>query len=257
MIDLTGRVAVVTGASSGIGRAVATTLAGAGADVVVGDVREEPREGGTPTAVEVAALGRRAVFHECDVTDSESVAGLIARAVDELGGLDIVVNNAGLLVEGGVVETTDEMLARQLAVNVNGVFFTCREAIRTMLDRGTGGKIINLSSISGFRGNPGFAAYCTSKGAVVNLTRQLAVDYAPFGINVNGVAPGFIGTEMTAIYGPEIRAALTAQTPRGRWGTPQDVANCVLFLASPLADHVCGDTIVVDGGWLVGTPVVY
>jgi NAD(P)-dependent dehydrogenase (short-subunit alcohol dehydrogenase family) len=190
------------------------------------------------------------------VTSSVSVQELLQAAVAELGALDVLVNNAGLLVEGSVLDTTDEMFERQLAVNVHGVFYGCREAVRIMLERGSGGKIVNLCSISGFRGNPGFAAYCASKGAVLNLTRQVALDYAAQGINVNAVAPGFVTTEMTAIYDRSIHDALAAQTPRGRWATPQDIADCVLFLASPLADHVCGETIVVDGGWLAGTPVV-
>ncbi len=256
MIDLQGKVAVVTGGSSGIGRSIALTLAQAGADVCVADLREEAREGGETTGEAVRALGRRAAFARCDVTDSASVAAALDAAIAELGGLDIMVNNAGILVEGSALDTTDEMWRRQLAVNVDGVFFGSREAIRRMLARGGRGKVVNISSISGFRGNPGFAAYCASKGAVVNLTRQLGLDYAGQGINVNAVAPGFVTTEMTAIYGQDIRDALAGQTPRGQWATAQDVANAVLFLASPLADHVCGENVVVDGGWLVGTPVV-
>ncbi len=255
MIDLSDRVAVVTGASSGIGRAIGLTLARAGAHVVVGDLREDPREGGESTVEAVRALGRRAEFVSCDVTDSASVAALMSAAVDALGDLDILVNNAGILVEGTVLETTDESWRRQLSVNADGTFFGCREAIRTMLDRGHGGKIVNISSISGFRGSPGFAAYCASKGAIVNLTRQIGLDYAGQGINVNAVAPGFVETQMTAIYDADIRATLEGQTPRGRWARPEDVANAVLFLASPLSDHVCGENLVVDGGWLIGTPV--
>jgi 3-oxoacyl-[acyl-carrier protein] reductase/meso-butanediol dehydrogenase/(S,S)-butanediol dehydrogenase/diacetyl reductase len=255
MIDLTGRSAVITGASSGIGRAIGLKLAAAGADVVVADLREDPREGGETTAALVRDLGRRAEYVECDVTDSASVAALIRTAVDTLGGLDIMVNNAGILVEGTIVDTPDELWRRQMAVNVDGTFYGCREAIRTMLALGRGGKIVNMTSISAVRGNPGFAAYCASKGAVLNLTRQLALDYASHGINVNAVAPGFVTTEMTAIYGEDIRGALARQTPRGRWATPDDIANAVLFLASPLSDHVVGDNLVVDGGWLIGTPV--
>jgi 3-oxoacyl-[acyl-carrier protein] reductase/meso-butanediol dehydrogenase/(S,S)-butanediol dehydrogenase/diacetyl reductase len=255
MIDLSGRVAVVTGGASGIGRAVATTLGRAGAAVLVADLTETPREGGETTAAAVRAQGGSAEFRTCDVTDSRSVAALMRSAIATMGGLDIVVNNAGVLIEGTVLETTDEQWRRQMAVNVDGTFYGCREAIRLMLERGRGGKIVNLTSISGFRGNPGFAAYCASKGAVVNFTRQLALDWAPHGINVNAVAPGFVDTQMTAIYDEGVRAALAGQTPRGRWARPQDVADAVLFLASPLSDHICGENLVVDGGWLVGTPV--
>lgn len=255
MIDLDGRVAVITGGASGIGRAIAVTLARAGAAVVVADVAEAPREGGETTVERARRHGVRAEFLPCDVTDSRSVAAVMDETVRRLGALDILVNNAGVLVEGTVLETSDEAWRKQMAVNVDGTFYGCREGIRAMLDTGRGGKIVNITSISGFRGNPGFAAYCASKGAVVNLTRQLGLDYARHGINVNAVAPGFVETQMTAIYDAKIRAALEAQTPRGRWARPEDVANAVLFLVSPLSDHVCGENLVVDGGWLVGTPV--
>jgi 3-oxoacyl-[acyl-carrier protein] reductase/meso-butanediol dehydrogenase/(S,S)-butanediol dehydrogenase/diacetyl reductase len=255
MIDLGGKSAVVTGGASGIGRAIAMTLAEAGADVLVADVREEPREEGAPTHRVIQDTGRRAGFAHCDVSDSGSVAALVRDAVERFGGIDIMVNNAGIIVEGTALETTDEMFARQLSVNVNGVFYGCREAARAMVAQGRGGKIVNMASISAFRGNPSFAAYCTSKGAVLNMTRQVGLDYAPHDINVNGVAPGFVTTEMTAIYQGPIRAALAGQTPRGKWATAQDIANCVLFLSSSLADHICGETIAVDGGWLIGTPV--
>jgi NAD(P)-dependent dehydrogenase (short-subunit alcohol dehydrogenase family) len=234
---------------------IALTLARAGSNVVVGDLREEPREGGEATVQAVHGLGRDAVFVRCDVTDSTSVAELMMATVDNFGSLHIVVNNAGILVEGSVVETTDEMWRRQMAVNVDGAFFCCREAIKIMLGAGRGGKIVNITSISGFRGNPGFAAYCASKGAVVNLTRQLGLDCAAHGINVNAVAPGFVTTEMTAIYDEAVHNVLAGLTPRGVWASPQDVANCIAFLASPLSDHICGENIVVDGGWLIGTPV--
>jgi NAD(P)-dependent dehydrogenase (short-subunit alcohol dehydrogenase family) len=255
MIDLSGRVAAVTGGASGIGRAIATTLGGAGAMVLVADLTDEPREGGKTTVQAVRDGGGTADFVRCDVTDSASVRAAMEAAVERLGGLDILVNNAGVLVEGAILDTSDELWRRQMAVNVDGTFYGCREAIRVMVERGRGGKIVNITSISGFRGNPGFAAYCASKGAVVNLTRQLGLDYAAHGINVNAVAPGFVETQMTAIYNADVRAALEGQTPRGRWAQPQDVANAVLFLASPLSDHVCGENLVVDGGWLVGTPV--
>ncbi len=141
-------------------------------------------------------------------------------------------------------------------MNVDGTFFCTRAALRAMLDAGNGGKIVNVASISGLRANPGFAAYCASKAAMVNFTRQAGIDYAADGINVNGVAPGFVETDMTSLYSPEIRAALEGQTPNGRWATSEQIADSVLFLASPLSDHICGEILTVDGGWMVGTPVV-
>lgn len=255
MIDLDSRTAVVTGGSSGIGRAIATTLARAGAHVVVADLDEQPREGGGPAADLIREAGGSAEHVRLDVTDSAQVADVLAQLDARHGGLDILVNNAGVLREGSVHETDDEIWRTQFAVNVDGTFHCTREMVRRLLDRGRPGKIVNISSISGFRGNPGFAAYCASKGAVVNFTRQVALDYAAHGINVNAVAPGFVTTHMTALYDDTTRDALAAQTPRGVWASPQDVANAVLFLASPLADHVVGENLLVDGGWTIGTPV--
>ena len=255
MIDLTGKKAVVTGASSGIGRAIATTLAKVGAHVVVADLTEEAREGGEPTAAVIVAAGGSAEFVKLDVTASAHVASVFADLDERLGGLDVLVNNAGVLREGSVHETDDETWRTQFLVNVDGTFHCTREMVRGLLARKSPGKIVNISSISGFRGNPGFAAYCATKGAIVNFTRQVALDYAGHGINVNAVAPGFVTTHMTALYDQATHDALAAQTPRGRWASPQDVANAVLFLASPLADHVVGDNLLVDGGWTIGTPV--
>jgi NAD(P)-dependent dehydrogenase (short-subunit alcohol dehydrogenase family) len=254
MIDLSGKTVVVTGGSSGIGRAIALTLAQAGAQVVVADRTEDAREGGETTVAAILAAGGKASFEALDVTDSAAVDTVLS-AVARATGLDILVNNAGVLVEGSVLDTTDEMWRRQQAVNVDGTFFCTRAAVRAMGEAGKGGKIVNVASISGLRGNPGFAAYCASKGAVVNFTRQVAIDYASCGINVNAVAPGFVTTRMTAIYDQPIQDALARQTPRGKWATPQDIANAVLFLASGLSDHICGEVVAVDGGWLVGTPV--
>lgn len=255
MIDLSGRNALVTGGSSGIGRAIALTLAQAGADIAIGDLTDQPREGGPTTVEDVHAVGRRGVHLQLDVTDPAAVQATVERTVEELGSLDILVNNAGVLVSGDVTETDDEAWRRQFAVNVDGTFHCLRAGIAQMTKQGHGGKVVNISSISGFRGNPGFAAYCASKGAIVNLTRQVALDYVAQGINVNSVAPGFVTTEMTALYDDATKNALTGQTPRGKWATPQDIANAVLFLASPLADHVVGENLLVDGGWTIGTPV--
>jgi 3-oxoacyl-[acyl-carrier protein] reductase/meso-butanediol dehydrogenase/(S,S)-butanediol dehydrogenase/diacetyl reductase len=255
MIDLNHKTAIVTGASSGIGRAIAMTLAKSGALVIVADLSPSAREGGPTTVDLVAQEGGRAHFAALDVTDSDAVEALTAQVQGE-HGLDIFVNNAGILVSGSVLETTDEQWHQQMSVNVNGTFYGTRAAVRAMLHQGRGGKIVNVSSISGFRGNPGFAAYCASKGAVVNFTRQVSVDYSNAGININSVAPGFVTTQMTALYDNDVQNALKGQTPRGQWADPQDIANTVLFLSSDLSDHICGETIVVDGGWLVGTPVV-
>ncbi|QBJ96621.1 3-oxoacyl-ACP reductase FabG [Rhodococcus sp. ABRD24] len=255
MIDLSGKVAFVTGGSSGIGRAIAYTLAQVGAHLVIADLTESAREGGPTTGELIVADGGSAEHVLLDVSDSAQVSRVVADVSTRLGGIDILVNNAGVLVSGTVVETDDETWRRQMSVNVDGTFHCTREVIRQLLALDRPGKVVNISSISGLRGNPGFAAYCASKGAIVNFTRQVALDYAAHGINVNAVAPGFVTTEMTALYDDQTRDALSAQTPRGRWATAQDIANAVLFLASPLADHIVGENLLVDGGWTIGTPV--
>lgn len=256
MIDFTHKVAFVTGASSGIGRSIALTLARGGATIVNADITEQAREGGTTTVEQITADGGTASFIQLDVTDPRAVDAAVEETVRRHGSLDILVNNAGVLTSGSILDTDDETWRTQFAVNVDGTFYCTRAAIRQMLAQGNGGKVVNISSISGFRGNPGFAAYCSSKGAIVNFTRQVALDYAKEGINVNSVAPGFVTTEMTALYDQATKDALTAQTPRDCWATPQNIADVVAFLASSMADHVVGENILVDGGWTIGTPVV-
>ena len=254
MIDLTGKTAVVTGGSRGIGRASALRLAEAGASVIICD-RSDFKAGDESCSAEIRRAGGTAESRELDVADSAAVDRVFGEIAAE-HGIDILVNNAGVLFAGSATETTDEMWRQQFAVNVDGTFFCTRAALRAMLNAGNGGKIVNVASISGLRANPGFAAYCASKAAMVNFTRQAGIDYAADGINVNGVAPGFVETDMTSLYSPEIRAALEGQTPNGRWATSEQIADSVLFLASPLSDHICGEILTVDGGWMVGTPVV-
>lgn len=256
MIDFTGKVALVTGGSSGIGRAIALTLAKGGATVVNADLTEQAREGGDTTVELITAAGGTASYVSLDVTDPAQVDEAVAHCVETRGSLDILVNNAGVLTSGAAIDTDDETWRKQFAVNVDGTFYCTRAAIRQMLAQGKGGKVVNISSISGFRGNPGFAAYCASKGAIVNFTRQVALDHAKDGINVNSVAPGFVTTEMTALYDQATKDALTGQTPRGTWATAQNIADAVAFLASSMADHIVGENLLVDGGWTVGTPVV-
>ena len=255
MIDLSGKTAVVTGGSRGIGRAVATTLAAAGARVVIADRSDALRTDGNSTSDIVTAAGGTAESVLLDISDSHQVDAVFGDIASRFG-IDILVNNAGVLSAGTVLETTDESWRSMFAVNVDGTFFCTRAAIRHMVDAGKGGKVVNVASISGLRANPGFAGYCAAKGAMVNFTRQVGIDYAPLGINVNGVAPGFVETDMTAIYDASIRGALEAQTPNGKWADPQHIADTVLFLSSALSDHICGEMVAVDGGWLVGTPVV-
>jgi 3-oxoacyl-[acyl-carrier protein] reductase/meso-butanediol dehydrogenase/(S,S)-butanediol dehydrogenase/diacetyl reductase len=255
MIDLAGKCAIVTGGSRGIGRAAALTLATAGARVIVADRSDALRIDGESTSDLITRSGGLAESVLLDISSSADVDAVFGDIAGRLG-IDILVNNAGVLSPGSVTETTDEMWRSMFAVNVDGTFFCTRAAIRHMIDAGHGGKVVNVASISGLRANPGFAAYCAAKGAMVNFTRQVGIDYASMGINVNGVAPGFVETDMTAIYDASIRGALEAQTPNGKWADPQHIADTILFLSSGLSDHICGEIVAVDGGWLVGTPVV-
>lgn len=251
--DLNGKRALVTGSSSGIGAGIVETLAAEGVSVVVHGRNAERAEA---VADRIRADGGTAATAVGDLATEDGAAQVADTAAAAFSGIDILVNNAGVLFAGSATETTDEVWRQQFAVNVDGTFFCTRAALRAMLDAGNGGKIVNVASISGLRANPGFAAYCASKAAMVNFTRQAGIDYAADGINVNGVAPGFVETDMTSLYSPEIRAALEGQTPNGRWATSEQIADSVLFLASPLSDHICGEILTVDGGWMVGTPVV-
>ncbi|HEX2074216.1 MAG TPA: SDR family NAD(P)-dependent oxidoreductase [Geodermatophilus sp.] len=255
MIDLSGTTALVTGGSRGIGRATALTLARAGSRVVVADRSDALRTDGGSTSDLIRAAGGQAESVLLDVSSSADVDAVFGDVATR-HGLDILVNNAGVLASGSVTETSDEAWRALFSVNVDGTFFCMRAALRHMEAAGRGGKVVNVASISGLRANPGFAGYCAAKGAMVNLTRQAGVDYAVKGINVNAVAPGFVETDMTAIYDAPIRRALEGQTPNGKWATPQQIADTILFLSSRLSDHVCGEVLAVDGGWLVGTPVV-
>ncbi|MDA9448316.1 SDR family NAD(P)-dependent oxidoreductase [Bradyrhizobium sp. CCBAU 21360] len=245
-IDLSGKHAVVTGGSSGIGAAVVRALAAAEATVTVMARKR------THSAEEAEMYDDPKVdFIELDVSDSKAVTRVFAD-VAAWKGIDISVLSAGLLLAGKLLDTDDETWRRTMAVNLDGLFYTTRESIRHMMAQGRGGKVVSIGSISGYRGNQGFAAYCTSKGGALNFTRQVAMDYAAHGINVNAVAPGFIYTPMTDIYDKDTKAKLAAQTPDGKWGTSQQIADAVMFLSSSLADHIHGQSILVDGGWTLG-----
>lgn len=245
-IDLSGKHAVVTGGSSGIGAAVVRTLAAAGASVTV-----LSRKRAHSAEDESMYDDPKVDFKALDVADSAAVTAVFAE-VAATKGIDIAVLSAGLLLAGSVLDTDDETWRRTMAVNLDGLFYTTRESIRAMMAQGRGGKVVSIGSISGYRANQGFAAYCTSKGGALNFTRQVAMDYAAHGINVNAVAPGFIYTPMTDIYNEDIKTMLAKQTPDGKWGTAQQIADSVLFLSSSLSDHIHGQSLLVDGGWTLG-----
>jgi NAD(P)-dependent dehydrogenase (short-subunit alcohol dehydrogenase family) len=246
---LGGRVALVTGAARGLGRAIAVALAGAGADVALG-LRDVSRDDGLGD--EIRALGRRALPLQMDVVRLDEVEASVAATIEELGSLDLLVNNAG----GGAGHVPAELVSvadfdRTLDVNLRGTFFACRAAFAPMRERGFG-RIVNISSQAALVALPGEAVYCMTKAAVSHLTRCLAVEWGRHGIAVNAVAPTFIRTPGTepALSDPEFRADVEERIAAlHRIGEPDEVAGAVVFLCSPAASLITGETLVIDGGW--------
>jgi NAD(P)-dependent dehydrogenase (short-subunit alcohol dehydrogenase family) len=253
LLDLRGRAAVVTGGASGIGRATVLRLAEAGADIVIADLDDDLA---ATTAKEcAAATGRRVVASHVDITDTATLSAAADRAVAEFGRLDIWVNNAGIYpTTGAAADVTDAFVDRMLEVNVRGTFAGAREAARRMT---TGGVIVNLASTAGFRPAVGISAYVTSKHAVIGLTKNLALEFAPRDIRVVAVAPGVIDTPGVQAQLAPLKAAgldvgaRMSKTLFGRGGQPDDIARVITFLASDLAAWVTGVTIPVDAGSLV------
>jgi NAD(P)-dependent dehydrogenase (short-subunit alcohol dehydrogenase family) len=249
---LDGKVAVVTGGSSGIGRAISLRFAEEGASVVVADRRNEPREGGEPTEALIAGSGGEARFVTCDVTRAAEIEAAMS-AADELGGIDVLVNNAGIFTAHDVLAVTEADYDEMMDVNVKAVFFVAQAAAKRMVPRG-GGSILNLSSVAGLQGSGGFVVYCASKGAVRLLNHALAQELGPHGIRVNALHPGAIETSMlmtdVPIVGTEAGAELLRSIPLGRNGQPADVADAAVFLASDLSRYVTGTSLSVDGGLL-------
>lgn len=243
---LDGKVAVVTGGARGLGRAAAELLAEAGAAVAILD---RDAAAGAKTAGGIAG----ASFHPVDVTEEASVEAAMAAVVAHHGGIDVLVNNAGIGLRHPAVDHPLADWDKVVAVNLTGVFLCARTAARTMLARG-GGAIVNLASIMGFSGGGVYpnVSYQATKGAVVNMTRALAVEWAKSGIRVNAVAPTWVKTDLTAalLAQPDVLARIEALTPMARLATPEEVAHAILFLASPAAAMVTGHTLPVDGGFL-------
>jgi glucose 1-dehydrogenase len=252
---VSGRTVVVTGAASGIGRAIALHFGSLGDVVVVADVHRVGREGDATDEV-VRQRGGRAEFVPTDVASAADVEQLIRGVRQQFGRLDVIVNNAGIAGQHNkaLLETTEEDWDAIMSVNLRGVFLCCRAAVRTMLEQDpvdeVRGHIVNISSQHGMVGPPRSAAYAASKGGVVNLTRQLAVDYGTRGILVNAVAPGKILTGSAEQQNPETLAYSHARTPFSRLGRPEDVAGAVVFLTSADARFVSGTNLLVDGGWM-------
>jgi len=246
LFDLTGRVALVTGANTGIGQGLALALAEAGADVAL--VGRTPA---TETAEMARAAGRRAALIGADLSTVAPVREAVEQTLSGLGGLDILVNNAGIIRRADALEFSEEDWDAVIDTNLKSVFFLCQAAARHMVTKGKG-KIINIASMLSFQGGIRVPSYTASKSGVAGLTKLLANEWAPKGVNVNAIAPGYIATNNTAaLQADEVRnRQILERIPAGRWGQPSDLAGAAVFLASDASDYVQGHILAVDGGWL-------
>ncbi len=245
MIDLSGKSALVTGGSRGIGRAIVLALARQGADVAFS--YRGNADAAADTAAAVEALGRQALAHRADVSDPDAAEGFVAAALGAYGRIDILVNNAGITRDDLVMRMSVDAWREVIDTNLSGSFYTIKAAMRPML-KARRGRIINVSSVSGQAGNAGQANYSSAKAGLIGLTKAVAREVASRGITCNAVAPGFVLTELTAGLSEPIQDGIRAATPLGRFGTPEEIADAVAFLASDEAAYITGQVLGVDGG---------
>jgi 2-deoxy-D-gluconate 3-dehydrogenase len=245
--NLTGKTAVVTGASRGLGAGMAEGLAEAGADLVV--VASSDRI--TETQARIKALGRRCEAVKADLSEPAAVPTVVEAALAAFGKIDILINCAGIIRRAPALEFTEKDWDDVVALNQRALFFLCQAAARDMVKRKKG-KIINIASLLSFQGGIIVPSYTASKSAVMGITKALANEWAPFGINVNAIAPGYMATEMTEAlqHSAERAPAILSRIPAGRWGSPGDMKGAAVFLASEASDYVQGQVLAVDGGWL-------
>ncbi len=239
------RVALVTGAGRGIGRAVALELARCGRDVAVN--YRASAAAAEELVQEILQLGQRGVAIKADVSKSDEAAALFAQVKDQLGPVEILVNNAGVTKDGLLMRMKDADWQDVIKADLDSVFYCTREAVKAMV-RGKWGRIVNLASVVGLIGNPGQANYCAAKAGIIGFSKSVAREYASKGITVNCVAPGFIATDMTGVLAESAQEALLSQIPVGRPGTPQDVAQAIAFLTADGSSYITGQVLAVDGG---------
>jgi len=243
-MDLKGKVAIVTGSARGIGRAIASALAQRGADVVISDVLEDAAR---ETADQLLVHGGRTLAVQCNVAIRGEIERLIQETVQNFGRLDILVNNAGITRDTLLIRMSEEQWDLVLDINLKGTFFACQAAAKVMMKARTG-KIVNIASVVGLTGNVGQANYAASKAGVIALTKTVSKELGTRNICVNAVAPGFIDSDMTKSLSETARKAFLDHIPLNRPGTPEDVANSVVFLCSPASDYITGHCLTVDGG---------
>jgi 2-deoxy-D-gluconate 3-dehydrogenase len=247
---LDGKLAIVTGSERGLGKGYATALAQAGADIL--GVTYADAAAAADTAAAVKAAGRRYVHLKANLMTLEPIPGIIATALKEFGRIDILVNNAGIILRNDAVAFTEKEWDDVMDINLKTVFFLSQAVAKVMIDKGRGGKIVNIASMLSFQGGIRVPSYTASKSGVKGITMLMANEWAKHNIQVNAIAPGYMATDNTApLRADEKRSEdILARIPAGRWGTGEDVAGAVVFLSSPASDYVTGYTLAVDGGWL-------